>query len=437
MPRSIIDLNYRRGVALRSTNLSQRDILNAYGAYQWWLSKNWLNEEGGNHPGQILWRTGGWAADSELYIIGAAIRELHRNGTKRAAFEAKKREFLSEQRGNQTGYLFELLVAQLLSAGGNSVTLRHASAEGYDLDVLTPDGVPIQVSCKVAEPSEHHKRFFDANYRVSGRFKEVCQAQRVQGGACILQYASYPPEDKRPTRKVLEQCVAASRLNQPVGYTSDLYVATVGRLPHPAFAQSFSSDYLSYTFIAMQPVDQKAELTRVVDRVKKANRLFRPYTTEGKLNLTVIRVPTYLSIESARERLEQKFGGGDFSNTSAVLLLQSMITKGDGGQGPVASYHAYQYVINPGALSSWPTSTSLNLVQPLGYTGTRSPQAQIAGQTIQDNFYVYMDIVESIIVPAGTPMFGSDVPGVRRLIQSGDLGFAMEMPSIPMEFSLL
>lgn len=158
MSTNIVHLRPRRGIEFRNF-VPDRELCNAFGACQWWLSKSWLNESFGTHPMQLLWRETGWATDVECYLIGQAIYHLHKNGTKRNALEAKKVEFLGKQTGNQRGYLFELLTALLLLAGGNDVELLEASAKGYDLDVRTPNGHDIQVSCKVVQHSELHKKF--------------------------------------------------------------------------------------------------------------------------------------------------------------------------------------------------------------------------------------------------------------------------------------
>lgn len=142
-------MGLKRGVALQDS-VPRQTLLGAYGACQWWLGKSWLTEKDGQHPAQILWRTPGWAADVELFLLGRAVQQLHRAGTSRHAFEEKKREFLGAQLGNQRGYLLELLVALLFLEGGNRTRLLPSSAAGYDLDVETHSGVQIQVSCKVS-----------------------------------------------------------------------------------------------------------------------------------------------------------------------------------------------------------------------------------------------------------------------------------------------
>ncbi|MEH7247418.1 hypothetical protein V7114_11625 [Neobacillus niacini] len=430
-----LKMSEKRGITLQSS-IPNRELIKAYGACQWWLSKIWLNQKKIKHPIQKLWQSSGWASDTELYLIGNTILKLRDQGTKREAFEGKKKEFLGKQSANYLGYLFELLVSNLFIEGGNKVNLLPPSAVGYDLDVITPKGTQIQVSCKVVQSSQKHKVFLQEVSKLKNSFVKATQSLRLNGSFLVAEINSIHSE--LPLKEDIKNCLRSS-LIVPKYFMYGENAFLFGKNPLPSYAKGFSTNIPSYSFTAASKIDKKYELERIKSTVNKANKGFKELTVKDKVNLTVIRIPQYLSIESAKEYIENEFAKGVYRNTSAILFLQTHVVNNikNKNQQEVLINTTLQFVINPSSVVVWPLSDTLHMVQPLGTVSTTTPPIQIIDQKIEQDMYIETDYIESIIVPLGTPMGGSNIAGVRRVVQWEGTDLAMEMFPIPTELQLL
>jgi len=158
---------------------------------------------------------------------------------------------------------------------------------------------------------------------------------------------------------------------------------------------------------------------------------------QGKINLTAIRIPEYITLDDVENAVLREFNNSRFTNTSAILLLQSSIAKMDAGRGTLAHLVSYRIVQNQQALVPLPADLHLHLVLPIGAISDVTPEISIGNVTVKSNEYMYMHKVEHVVVPIGSTQQDSRIPGFRRFIEWEGTGGSIEMPMIPMDFRLL
>ncbi|MGD6968547.1 hypothetical protein ACQCVP_19185 [Rossellomorea vietnamensis] len=432
----LLQLQTKRGISL---DVPKEEVLKAIGACQWWLKGKWLKANKIKHPIQKLYQSSDWASDVELFLIGSSILELRKHGTNKNAFLDKRKEFLGEQSGNQVGYLFELLTALLFSMGGNKVELLPASAAGYDLDVKTSKGVPIQVSCKVCQPSKEYSKFITYAEHERDKFFAAYKSLGVHGVNCVIERVNTEGSPTPYLHSHQYKVMLGNSLFQPYKVQSENrdMLGVFSKSPLPPYAISFSRKYPSYSFVLSSPINTEHELRRLHSQVDKANKGFKKISNNKKLNLTVIRLPHYLSVKLAKEKIEAEFNKGRFTNTSAVICIQTHIV-GDENRESVRINTTYQMILNPSAIVSWPIGKgALKMVQPLGNITTETPAFQIAGQTVNKEYYVFSDMYESVVVPSGTSVGSSNIPGLNQIFEYQGMDIAVKAFKIPSEFKFL
>ncbi|ADC49361.1 hypothetical protein BpOF4_06515 [Alkalihalophilus pseudofirmus OF4] len=433
----LLQLQTKRGISL---DVPQDEVIKAIGACQWWLKGKWLKDKKKKHPIQKLFQSSDWSSDVELFLIGSSILELRKHGTDKKAFLDKRKEFLGEQRGNQVGYLFELLTALLFSMGGNKVELLPASAAGYDLDVKTPDDISIQVSCKVCQPSNEYSKIITYAEQERDKFFAAYKKLGVHGVNCVIERVKSNGSSTTPFLQYHQyKSMIGKSLFQPYMVQSENreMMGIFSKSPLPSNAFSFSRKYPSYSFVLSSPINTEHELKRLHSQIDKANKGFKKVSDNKKLNLTVIRLPHYLSVKMAKGKIEKEFNKGRFTNTSAVIGIQTHIVGDENGES-VKINTAFQMIINPSAIVPWPIGKgALKMVQPLGSITTETPAFQIAGQKINNECYVYSDMNESIVVPPGTSIGSSNIPGLNQIFEYKGMDLAINAFKIPSEFKFL
>lgn len=106
-------------------------------------------------------------------------------------------------------------------------------------------------------------------------------------------------------------------------------------------------------------------MKRLHTQIDKANKGFEKVSNNKKLNLTVIRLPYYLRVKFAKGKNEAEFSNGRFTNTAAVICMQTYIVGDENGKSGKANT-TFQMIINPSAVAIWPIGRdALKMVQPL------------------------------------------------------------------------
>ncbi len=431
----LLEIQSKRGISL---DVPKKEIVKAIGATQWWLTGKWLKDQKKKHPIQKLFQSTDWSSDVELFLIGSSILELRKHGTDKNAFLDKRKEFLGEQSGNHVGYLFEMLTALLFSMGGNKVELLPASAAGYDLEVKTPDEISIQVSCKVCQPSNEYSTFIKYAEQERDKFLSAYKNLGVHGINCVINSMDFKGKEPSITQLQYKEFISNALFESLTVHSGDgHFIGFLSKSKLPSNALSFSRKYPSYSFVISNPVNKEHELKRLHSLINKANKGFKNLSNNTKLNITVIRLPHYMSVKSAKDKIESEFRKGRFTNTSAVICLQTHIV-GDGNYTSVKINTAFEMIINPTAIVPWPVGkAAINMVHPLGSITSETPPFQIAGQKITEEYYVFNDMIESLVVPSGTPIESSNIPGLKQIYEYQGLDLAINAFNIPTEFKFL
>ncbi|MEK4230483.1 hypothetical protein [Solibacillus sp. FSL H8-0538] len=425
-----------------SQHISRKNLIKVYAACQWWLGKEWLNQEKGTHPIQIMWQNPNWASDTELYLIGYSILYLRKQGHKRTDFDGKKTEILGKQISNQNGYIFELLVSTLFSENKYKVQLLPPSAQGYDLDITTLKGTELQVSCKVCLPSDNYYEFETYSKDTENKFIQAQKDYNVTGWTLTSQVNRI---DSFPTLEQIKFMFGANieryfKQQEPTEFIcSDNYYSFKHRLPTIPGTQGYSLNNISYDYTSFFDFSLENELSRIDRIIKKANAKFKDVTKLNKKNITVIKIPRYLDITNVCEHFLKRFKN-NYSSTSGIIFLQSHILY-DPTKDTLILNTTVEAIYNLNGQFPWNSNETLDFVIPIGSSSKISPKLVVGNKNekikmTMQNKYIYQNTVESYLIKNANNISPSYAPGLTRIFELND-GDIINTQKIPFDLTLI
>lgn len=316
------------------------------------LGKAWLNKSGNKYNAlRALWLRTDFLSTIELYTLGTALKNIdpYENADWLNDFI---KQVKSSNHDNIVGVCFEAIAYSLFSAN-NIVKLSKPGQPGYDFLVQMDSG-EVRFSCKKLQESDEEKKLKLEFKYIEKLFKESLVKNRLTGKQLFL-YSHY--NCQLPTRSALKRHIARV-------VTENIKESKIDGFD--VLLKDFVSDVEGFNFTYIEPsyaVNLVASHSE--NEQKRFERLFKnavkniskhSFVEPGKsVNAIIISLPESISIEKAREWLENKFKT-DGSKVAFAMLLRSLPAESENDNSTV-TIHEIGVVVN---LKS--TSTLLDLI---------------------------------------------------------------------------
>lgn len=316
------------------------------------IGKEWLNKSGKKYNAlRELWLRTDFLSTIELYTLGTALKNIECSENRDWINDFIK-QIKSSNHDNIIGVCFEAIAYSLYSSD-NEAILSKPGQPGYDFSVKTAAG-EVRFSCKKLQKSDEEKKLNQELNYIEKLFKEELVKNRLTGKQLFFysrQSSKIPTRTvlKKHISKVVSENVKRSRIGGFDILLKDLNSGVDGF--------NFTDLEPSYlvNMVAAHSNNEQKRFERLFKNAVKNISKHSAVESGKSVNAIIISLPESISIEKAREWIENKFKS-DGSKVAFVMLIRSLPANSRNDNSTV-TVHEVGVVLN---LNS--TSTLLGLI---------------------------------------------------------------------------
>lgn len=266
-----------------------------------------------------IWQRRDFVSSMELFFVGSALRKIVGKFEYREWLNDFLRRAKSSDDGNAIGAIYEAVMYSML-ADNPGVALAAAGQEGYDFTAKVGEGT-IRYSCKRLQVSDEEKKSRREFDELKFSFKEILHNNRLTGLQSIL----YGLEPASPPKKdSLEKAVVAIVKNNSKQIELGNYILFLKTLTPRIDESRLNLKRLSYATTLIRPIPE-SEQTRFEDLFRRAARNLTkhsPNPSDIQINALMIGLPESISIEKAKNWVDERFSRKDSSKIAMVMLTK-------------------------------------------------------------------------------------------------------------------
>lgn len=276
------------------------------------FSNKWLSKKQ-EHPLRELWKRKDFLATSELYVIGKGIKKLLDNDEiewlNNFIKEIKKHKDIRQIQA----ICYELFIYTMIQ---NKVKLSKPNQQSFDLTILRRFQ-NVRVSIKRLTTSDIFTELSEQFEECKKNFIENLNKNYKNGYQIILMFNNYEEYSLQKCKHFIEELLFKEY--DLIGKNFSCFIKKMKCEQKDWFISNKEKSFLLNLVIKMNEKEQK----RFINLFKKAVRnLNQMEPDKNNINMLVIGLPEYVSLDLVESWINKEFNKGNYSRLSAVLLTR-------------------------------------------------------------------------------------------------------------------